>query len=108
MRGGGGVRDQTLAVAEIVRDLDQPERVLEAESAHLAALDRERHERARPAHLLPRQLVLRMAFQTGIEHALDRRVALEILGDFGRGAALPIDAEIERLDAFEQEPRLEP
>src|ERR1700686_3431489 len=29
VRGGGGVRDQALAVAEIVGDLDQPDRVLE-------------------------------------------------------------------------------
>ncbi len=44
MRGRGGMRDQALGVAEIVADLDDAQRVLEAERFRLAAGDLERDQ----------------------------------------------------------------
>ena len=41
------VRDQAFGIAEIVRDLDEAERVLEAEGGFLAALDLERRPSGR-------------------------------------------------------------
>ena len=41
MRGGGGMRDEALGVAQIVADDHKLERVLEAERRGLAALDLE-------------------------------------------------------------------
>src|SRR6185437_9647931 len=107
MRGGGGMRDKALAVAQVVRDLDQLERVLEAEGTGLAAGHRNGHQRARPAHLPPSELVLRMALQARIEHAHDLAVTLDESGDFGRRAALPVDPQIKGLDALEQKPGIE-
>src|SRR5690349_24459978 len=107
VRGGGGMRDQAFAVTQIVGDLDQLERVLEAERARLAALHRDRHQRAWSAHLLPRKLVLRMTFQARIEDARHLVVALEEVRNLDGRAALPIDTQIERLKAFEQKPGIE-
>src|SRR5579863_5280454 len=107
MGGGGGVRDQALAVSEVVRDQDEPERILETERALLATRHRERHHRAAAAHLPRRERVLRMAFEAGIEHARHLAVALEMLRDLERRSRLPLDPEIERLDALEQQPGVE-
>src|SRR5690349_11508929 len=63
MGRGGGVRNQALAIGEIVRDEDEPERILEAERTLLAAPDRERHHRAAAAHLPRGERPLRMTFE---------------------------------------------
>src|SRR5215471_21350504 len=60
MRGGGGMRDQALGVAQIVADAHELERVLEAERRRFAALDLEGDQRRARTHLAQRDRGLRM------------------------------------------------
>src|SRR5437773_9279526 len=99
--------DEALRVAEIVRDVDQPERVEKAEAALLAAGHVKAHEAAALLHLPAREIVLRMARQPRIEHSRNFGVGFEIARDRRSGAALAIDAELKRLEPFEQQPGVE-
>src|SRR6516225_1443020 len=99
-----GVGDQTLRVAEIVRDIDEPQRIHEAEAALLIASDIEADESAALRHLLPCKFVLRVARQPRVEYAGNLGMSFELAGDCDGGAALPVDAKLERLEPFEQQP----
>ncbi len=68
MRRRRRVGDEAFRIAEIVRDVDEPQRVEKAEAGLLVAVDVEGDDGAARGHLAPRQLVLRMARQAGIDH----------------------------------------
>src|SRR5690349_17511615 len=96
MRRCRRVRDETLRIPQIVRNVDQPKGVEKAKTALLVASDVEAHETAAPFHLFARKIVLGMARQAGVKHPGDLWVGLEVAGHCRSGAALPLDAEIER------------
>ena len=66
------MRDEALGVAEVVRDLDEAQRVLEAEGAGLAALDLEGDHLAAARHLPLGECGLRMVGAAGVEDARRR------------------------------------
>src|SRR5450432_736800 len=74
MRGGRGMRDEALGVAEIVRDQRQLKGVEAAERRRLAALDLEADQRRAGAHLLLHHRRLRMILATGIQEPRDFRM----------------------------------
>src|SRR4051812_22674679 len=78
MRRRRRMRDEALRIAEIVLDIDQPQRVEKTEAGLLVAGDIAGHDRAARLHLLARQLVLRVARQAGIDHPADLRVGFEM------------------------------
>src|SRR5262245_42547447 len=67
MRGGGGMGDEALGVAEIVGYPRQLQRIEEAERGRLAALDLEANQGRAGAHLLLDQRRLRVIGATGID-----------------------------------------
>src|SRR5215472_13238799 len=69
MRGGRGMSDEALGVAEIVGNLDDAQRILEAERASFSARNNESDQIAAAGHLAAREGVLRMAFEAGVERA---------------------------------------
>src|ERR1700729_957915 len=71
MRGGCGVRDQALGIAEIVGDACKLQSVERAECARLAALDLEADQRRSGAHLLLHQSGLWMIVAAGIDQPRD-------------------------------------
>jgi len=73
----------------------------------LAAGDVKTDETAALLHLPTREIVLRVARQPGVEHPRDLGMALETAGDRNGGAALAVDAELERLQPFQQQPGVE-
>src|SRR5260221_9743548 len=101
------MRHEALRIAEIVRDVDEPQRVEKAKAALLAAGDVKADETAALLHLPTREIVLRVARQPGVEHPCDLGMGLETAGDRNRGAALAVDAELERLQPFQQQPSVE-
>src|SRR4029078_9876214 len=107
MRRRGRVRNEALGVAEIVADLEDRERVHEAERVLLIALHLERDHRASAIHLLQSQLVLRMIASARIEHSLNLRLVGEEIGYGSRRGAMPIDPQGQRLPTLEQYPGIE-
>src|SRR5690242_15327122 len=107
MRRRRRMRDQALRIAEIVRDVDEPERVEKPEGRLLVAAYIEGDDGAARAHLAPSQLVLRMARKAGIDNAPHLRMAFEKARDRLGGAALPLDAQFQRLETLQQQPRIE-
>src|SRR5262245_4971931 len=69
VRGGRGMRDQALGVAEIIADADEPERILDAKRRSLAALDLEGDQGRAALHLPAHDLGLRMVGPAGIDQA---------------------------------------
>src|ERR1043166_10336345 len=111
MRRRGRMRDEALRIAEIVRDVDEPERVEKPEAGILVPglipRDVEGDDGAAGAHLAPRQLVLRMARKAGIDNARHLRMAFEKPRNRLGGAALSFDPELQRLETLQQQPRIE-
>nr|BFF19414.1 hypothetical protein GCM10025730_29350 [Promicromonospora thailandica] len=112
---GRGVCDQGLRVAEVVRDVDHPQRVEERERALLRVLgggalrygEVERHDGATAAHLRARQVRLRVGVQERVAHGTHARQPLERLRHGERSRALRRDPHRQRLQALEQGPRVE-
>ncbi len=77
MGGGRRMADQALGVAQIVRDIDQRQRIGDPERRVLAAFDLEGHQIAETRHLALRQLSLGMTGQARVPNALDLRLALQ-------------------------------
>src|ERR1700744_6146700 len=92
MRGGGGMGDEALGVAEIVRNPRQLQRVERAERRRLAALDLEADQRRAGAHLLLHQGRLRMIGPARINQPRDFRMPRQRLGNAGGGFSLGADA----------------
>ena len=107
MRRRGRMRDEALGVAEIIADLENRERIHEAERALLVALHLEGNHRAAAIHLLQSQLVLRMIASARIEHALNLGTIGEEIGYGSRRGAMSIDPQRQRLQTLEQYPGIE-
>ena len=107
MRRRRRMGDEALRIAEIVRDIDEPQRVEKAEAVLLAAGDVKADQAATLLHLAARHFVLRVAGQPGVEHASNLRVSFEIPGDRQGGAALALDPKLERLEPLQQQPGVE-
>src|SRR5215472_11238213 len=99
--------DEALRVSEIVRDVDEPQRIEKTEAGLLAAGDIETDQAAALLHLTARELVLGMARQPGIEHSCDFGMAVEVLGDCRSRAALSFDPQFQRLKSLQKQPRVE-
>ncbi len=104
MRRCGGVGDQALGIAEIVRNLDHLQCIGEAECALLAACDLEGDDVAVPACCAHRQIVLQVAREPRIMHAF----SLARPSSHGVGASRMLaHAQIERLETFQHHPGIE-
>src|SRR5215472_16459513 len=98
------VSDEALRIAEIVRNVDQAQRIEKAETRFLAARDIERNDAAAQLHLPAGEFVLRMTGQSGVNHALDFRMVLEVARDCSGGSALAVDAQLEGFETLQQQP----
>src|SRR5258708_39834404 len=107
MRGGGGMGDEALGVAEIVGNPRYLQRVEAAERTRLAALDLEADQRRAAAHLLLHQCRLWMIRSPGIDQSRNLRVRREHVGDLARRLGLRTHAHAKRLQALEQRPGVE-
>ena len=106
MRRGRGMRHEALGVAQIVRDIDQLQRLLQTERGVLAG-DLERHDAAAAAHLRAGEFVLRMILAEGIEHAGDFLLAGQEIRDLRGVGAMGRHPQIERLEALQMHPGIE-
>src|SRR5207302_3382918 len=97
-----GMGAEALRVAEIVRDVDEPERVEKAEASFLVAGHVKADEAAALLHLATRQFVLRVTRQARVQHPGDLVVGLQLTGDRRGGAALSLDPQLDRLGPSQQ------
>src|SRR5450755_2321953 len=104
MRRRGGMGDEALGVAEIVRNPRQLQSVEEAERARLAAPDLEADQGRAGAHLFFHQSRLRMILSAGIDQAGDFRMVRQRLGDVRRRDGLGADANRQRLQPLQLHP----
>src|SRR5438874_1402046 len=97
MRRRRRMGDEALRIPEIVRNVDELQRVQKAETGLLVAAYIKRDDGAARAHLTLGELVLRMARQPGIDDPRHLRVVFEKAGDRLGRAALPLDPQFQRL-----------
>ena len=107
MGGGGGVGDEALGVAQVVGDVDEPERVDEAEGRVAPARHVEGDDAAAGAHLDAGQLVLGVAGQSRIKHVGQAAAPAEVCGDVEGVGGVALDAHGQGLQALDQEPGVE-
>ena len=69
----------------------------------VGVLHQERDQPAEAAHLLPRQLVLRVRLEAGIVHLFDPRMGFEKLGHALAVLVVPLHPQFERLQAAQQQ-----
>src|SRR5258707_14329257 len=108
MRGGGGMGDEALGVAEIVGNPRYLQRVEAAERGRLAALDLEADQRRSAAHLLLDQGGLWMIGAAGIDQPRDFWVSRQRICDLRGGVGLGAHAHCEGLQSFQKQPGAEP
>src|SRR5258708_21711657 len=107
MRRRRRMADQALGVAEIVRDVDDLERVEKAEGGVLAAGDAEGDEGTAALHLARGERGLRMAGKARIGDRRDLGMRLEESGELGGIARLLRHPEIECLQPLQEQPGIE-
>src|SRR5271169_864389 len=107
MRRGRRMGDEALRIAEIVRDVDEPQRIEKAKAFLLAAGDVKADQAAALLHLAPSQFVLRVARQPRVEHPGNFGMGFEVARDRDGGTTLPVDPELERLEPLQQQPGIE-
>src|SRR5690242_17235026 len=101
MRRRRRMSNQALGISEIVGNIDKAQRIKKTEAGLLVAGHIKADEAAALFHLPTRKLVLRVARQAGVEHPRDLWMALQITGNRRGGAALPLDAQLERFETLE-------
>ena len=108
MRRGCRVRNEAL---RSLRDCSRYRRAVAhletRKQASLPPATSKQTRRTALLHLAAGELVLRMARQAGVENAGYLRMTFEKAGDRRRCAALPIDPQLEGLEALEQQPGVE-
>src|SRR5438067_1126003 len=87
--------DQALRIPEIVRDIDELQRVEKTEAGLFVTRDVEGDDGAAGAHLAPCQLVLRVAWQAWVDHPCHLWMAFEETRDRLGRAALPLDPQFQ-------------
>ena len=107
MRRRRRVRDERLRVAEVVRDVDDLEGVHQRERLVLATVELERDDRPAAEHLALGEVVLRVRLQEGVDDARDPGVRLEEPGHLEGAVGHPLDAQRHRLEALDEDPRVE-
>src|SRR4051794_7532111 len=91
--------DQALDPAEALRQAEDLASGKHAPGRLQATFDDGGDHPAEAVHLTARELVLRMAGQAGVDHAIDPRVLLEPPGDGQRVAAVAFHPQAQSLDA---------
>ena len=99
--------DEAFCVAQIVGDVDQLERILEAERRRLPARNFKRHDTAAAVHLRAREFVLRMVVAERIKHARDLCCSARKSATAGALAQCAAHAQIKRLEALQMHPGVE-
>src|SRR5687768_14096404 len=105
MRGRAGVSHQRSRIADIIRYVDQFERVEQAMRLYPPTIEEEREDGAPRRHLPHRQFVLRMARQRRVEQPWHAR--LKEGRDLQRILALALDPQVERLQPLHYHPGVE-
>ena len=96
---------QRFRVADVVRDIDQLQRVENGVGFLASAIDLEGEHRARLVHLPLHKIVLRMAGQAGMAHL--RHPPLQRLRHLQRVIRLGIGAQLQRLQPLQHHPGVE-
>jgi hypothetical protein len=99
--------DQAFGVAQVVGNVDQLQRVHEAEGARAAAFDVEGDHGAAAVHLAARQCILRMVGAPGVKDARNARLSGQEVGDPPRIVGLAAHPQIEGFQPLGQQPRIE-
>ena len=100
--------DQRLRVADVGQQAEDLDAVDEPATGLDAAPDAERHDAAEAALQVAGRLAVRgMALETRVAHPGDSVVALQPAGDRERVLAVALDPQRERLEALEEEERVE-
>src|ERR1700757_2742430 len=94
--------DEALRIPEIVRDIDEPQRVEKTEAGFLVPCDFKTNHAPALLHLAARELVLWIGRQARIKDAGDLRMGLEITSNGCGSAALPVDAELQGFEPLQQ------
>ena len=107
MRRAGRMSDQRLRITEIVRNIDDLQRVHQPERRLAAARRIEGDDRAARAHLAHGEIMLRMVLAARIAHAGHRAVIGQKIRDLHRVLAHARNAQLQRLQPFQQHPGIE-
>src|SRR5579863_5255986 len=108
VRGRGRMAGERLGVAEVHQALEELERVVEARARVVAAADGEGEQRAgATAEILPVELVVGTVGKAGVAHRGDAGVGAQEFGDTARVLHVPLDPQRHRLDALQQQERVE-
>ena len=97
MGGGGGVGRHGFRIAKVIGDINQLQRIHEAEAGFLAALDVKAHQRAAGRHLRHGKLLLRMIRSEGVKHARNLSPFRKHIGNGGSAAAHGRHAQMQSL-----------
>src|ERR1700730_11113030 len=100
MRRRRRMSNQALGISEVVRNVDEAQRIEKTEARLLVAGHVKANKAAALFHLPARELILRVARQAGVKHARDLWVALQITGDRSGRAALPLDPQLQSFQPF--------
>ena len=106
MRRRRRVGRQRLRIPKVVGDQHQAQRIQEVERRRLAALQAEGDHGAARTHLTRGELVLREALQRRVKHLGKLRIAFQRPGDRLGALRLMRDADIQRLQTLQQDPRI--
>jgi len=98
-----GLLDQALDTPQRGRDLGDAASINDPGRSLEVTGNLERNNAAKSAHLAPRNLMLRMRWQTGIVHYADPWVGRQKLGERLRVGILPRDAKGESLEATDKQ-----
>ncbi len=99
--------DDAFRIAQIVGDLHDPERVLQAESRLLAAFDLEGDHLPAARHLLSGDGRLGVVGASAVDDARDAFQARKRVGDDGGAGALCLHPDRQRLEALQHDPGVE-
>ena len=105
VRGRGWVAHQRARIADVVRDIDEAQRIEQGVGLRPPVRNVEAHDRAAGEHLLLRQRELRVAGKERVAHR--GQAAFDELSDLERVLALAADAKVQRFEALEHDPRVE-
>src|SRR5690606_10822542 len=102
MRSARRMCDRRLDVAKIRRDRHEPHGVDERPCACAAAAYFEGYDAAESLLLTARERVLRMGFQTGVEHAQHGGLLLEPARQLQRRRRMRVHAQLQRFEPLEE------
>ena len=108
VRGGGGVDDQRLGVADVGQQGEQLDGVDELLARFEAALDAEGDQRALAVgHVLLGAVVVLAGLEAGVVDPLDAGVRFEMLGHGEGVLGVALHAQVQRLEALQKQEGVE-